>query len=67
MGISFSSKDITSRKQIEAEREQMIDELLKSNADLKQFFPITSQIIALGVNMDIQSEVDFGTTFNQIV
>ena len=41
-GIVISSRDITSRKQIEAEREQMIKELLKSNADLKQFSFITS-------------------------
>ncbi len=41
-GIVISSRDITSRKQIEAERELMIQELLKSNADLKQFSFITS-------------------------
>jgi signal transduction histidine kinase len=41
-GIVISSRDITSRKQIEAERELMIKELLKSNADLKQFSFITS-------------------------
>ncbi|MCW3109631.1 MAG: sensor histidine kinase, partial [Segetibacter sp.] len=34
--------DITSRKQVETERELMIKELLKSNADLKQFSFITS-------------------------
>ena len=41
-GIVISSRDITTRKQIEAERELMIKELLKSNADLKQFSFITS-------------------------
>ena len=41
-GIVISSRDITGRKQIEAERELMIKELLKSNADLKQFSFITS-------------------------
>ena len=41
-GIVISSRDITNRKKIEAERELMIKELLKSNADLKQFSFITS-------------------------
>lgn len=34
--------DITQRKQVEAERELMIQELMKRNADLKQFSFITS-------------------------
>jgi PAS domain S-box-containing protein len=41
-GIVINSRDITNRKKIEAERELMIKELLKSNADLKQFSFITS-------------------------
>lgn len=41
-GIVINTRDITGRKQIEAERELMIKELLKSNADLKQFSFITS-------------------------
>ncbi|HEX8461515.1 MAG TPA: PAS domain S-box protein [Segetibacter sp.] len=41
-GIVVNSRDVTARKQIEAERELMIKELLKSNADLKQFSFITS-------------------------
>jgi len=41
-GIVINSRDITTRKQIENERELMIKELLKSNADLKQFSFITS-------------------------
>lgn len=41
-GIVLNSRDITTRKQIEAERELMIQDLLKSNADLKQFSFITS-------------------------
>ena len=34
--------DISARKQVEAERESMINELMKSNTDLKQFSFITS-------------------------
>ncbi|MCW3105842.1 MAG: hypothetical protein JWQ09_348, partial [Segetibacter sp.] len=41
-GIVINSRDITSRKEIETERELMIKELLNSNADLKQFSFITS-------------------------
>lgn len=41
-GIVVNSRDITSRKEIETERELMIKELLKSNSDLKQFSFITS-------------------------
>jgi PAS domain S-box-containing protein len=41
-GIVINSRDITHRKKIEAERELMIEELLRSNADLKQFSFITS-------------------------
>ncbi len=41
-GIVISSRDITGRKEREAERELIIKELLKSNADLKQFSFITS-------------------------
>ncbi|GEO11451.1 PAS domain-containing sensor histidine kinase [Segetibacter aerophilus] len=41
-GIVINSRDITNRKKIEAERELMIKELLRSNADLKQFSFITS-------------------------
>lgn len=41
-GIVVNSRDITDRIKIEAERELMIKELLKSNADLKQFSFITS-------------------------
>lgn len=41
-GIVCNSRDITVRKQQDLEREQIIKELTKSNADLKQFSYITS-------------------------
>jgi PAS domain S-box-containing protein len=41
-GIVVNSRDITERKKIETERETIIKELTKSNADLKQFSFITS-------------------------
>jgi PAS domain S-box-containing protein len=41
-GIVINSRDITERKKIETEREAIIKELTKSNADLKQFSFITS-------------------------
>lgn len=40
--IFASGRDITSRKQHEAEREVLINELIESNKDLKQFSYITS-------------------------
>jgi PAS domain S-box-containing protein len=41
-GVAVFAQDITGRKQAEAERQQLIDDLLRQNQDLEQFAFITS-------------------------
>lgn len=62
-GIVLNSRDVTARNEIETERELMIKELLKSNADLKQFSFITSHNLRAPLSniIGILNIIDYST------